>query len=106
MYALKARDKLHKREKELDKDMARGAESRAREVDRHHRGDKKKPATSRREAKVCHKVHMWRFFLFLFLLGGGGGATAVFQSYDFPVGTSGSHVHAAEGQLASYHCSC
>ena len=55
MYALKARDKLHKREKDLDKEMARGAESRAREVDRHHRGDKKKPATSKREAKVCHK---------------------------------------------------
>ena len=57
MYALKARDKLHKREKDLDKEMARGAESRAREVDRHHRGDKKKPATSKREAKVCHYSH-------------------------------------------------
>ena len=53
MYALKARDKLHKREKDLDKEMARGAESRAREVDSHHRGDKKKPATSKRDAKVC-----------------------------------------------------
>ena len=57
MYALKARDKLHKREKDLDKEMARGAESRAREVDRHHRGDKKKPATSKRDAKVCHYSH-------------------------------------------------
>ena len=35
--------------------MARGAESRARDIERHHRGDKKKPATSKREAKVCHK---------------------------------------------------
>ena len=32
MYALKARDKLHKREKEYDKEKAKGAESRAREV--------------------------------------------------------------------------
>ena len=52
MYALKARDKLHKREKEYDKETARGAESRARKVDRHHRDDKKQPATSKREAKV------------------------------------------------------
>ena len=53
MYALKARDKLHKKEKELDKEIAKGAGSRAREVDRHHRGDRKQPATSKREAKVC-----------------------------------------------------
>ena len=52
MYALKARDKLHKLEKEHDKDKAKGAESRAREVDRHHRGEKKQPATSKRDAKV------------------------------------------------------
>lgn len=52
MYALKARDKLHKMEKEREKEIAKGAESRSREVDRHHRGDKKQPATSKREAKV------------------------------------------------------
>lgn len=52
MYALKARDRLHKREKEFDKEMAKGAESRAREVDRHHRGERRQPATTKREAKV------------------------------------------------------
>ena len=58
MYALKARDKLHKMEKERDKEMAKGGESRAREVNRHHRGERKQPATSKREAKVCVCVHV------------------------------------------------
>lgn len=53
MYALKARDKLHKMEKERDKEKTKGSESKAKEADKRHRGEKKQPATSKREAKVC-----------------------------------------------------
>ena len=72
MYALKARDKLHKREKEEYKERKRGDQGRAREVDAYHRGetshdsrlaDRRQPATTKREAKVfatvCVCVCVW-----------------------------------------------
>lgn len=63
MYALKARDKLHKREKEERKEREKEALRRSRELDAYHRGEaghdpevaaagRRQPATTRREAKV------------------------------------------------------
>ena len=63
MYALKARDKLHKREKEERKEREKAALRRSRELDAYHRGEaghdpevtaagRRQPATTRREAKV------------------------------------------------------
>ena len=63
MYALKARDKLHKREKEERKEREREVARRSRDLDAYHRGEvghdpevtaagRRQPATTRREAKV------------------------------------------------------
>ena len=75
MYALKARDKLHKREKEVVKEREKEALRRAREVDSYHRGetsydpqvaDRPQLSTSQRDAKV---VKWWpRSQLFLTVL--------------------------------------
>ncbi len=67
MYALKARDKLHKREKEAAEERDREALQRAREQDAYHRGRTpdtaaapNRPSASRRDAKVCVHVKVTR----------------------------------------------
>ena len=81
MYALKARDKLHKREKVEYKERKRGDQGRAREVDAYHRGetshdsrvaDRRQPATTKREAKVFATV-CWESECVCVCVGGGGG---------------------------------
>ena len=61
MYALKARDKLHKLEKEREKERKKEAQQRTRQQEAHHRGEvagPTRPSATKREATVR---------------GGGGG---------------------------------
>ena len=54
MYALKARNKLHKREKEGLKEKERESQQRTRDSDAHHHHEpaRRTPSTAKREAKV------------------------------------------------------
>ena len=57
MYALKARNKLHKREKEGLKEKERESQQRTRDSDAHHHHEpaRRTPSTAKREAKVKRK---------------------------------------------------